>query len=96
MRMTDELQLIDVVTTASSVGIPVLTETSRTVYAEKESVKRSEFYAANSSGARADIVFVINEDEYNDEMLVKYNAVYYKVVRAYAKRGRVELTCALR
>lgn len=96
MRQIDELQLIDTVTTTSSVGIPVLTETSRTVYAEKESVKRSEYYAANASGFRADIVFVINEDEYNNEMLVKYESVYYKVVRAYTKRGRVELTCAVK
>lgn len=97
MRMIDELQLIDTLTTASAAGIPVLTETSRTVYAEKQSVKRSEFYAANSSGARADIVFVVNADEYANEMTVKYGATYYKVVRAWQKGlGRVELTCALR
>ena len=96
MRMIDTLELIDVATAANSAGVPVLTETIRTVYAEKESVKRSEFYAANSSGVRADIVFIVNEDEYNDEMLVKYGATYYKVIRAYTKRGRIELTCTLR
>ena len=97
MRQIEEIQLIDIATTASTVGIPVQTETSKTVYAEKESVKRSEYYAANSSGVRADMVFIVNADEYSNQMLIKYESVYYKVVRAYQKGiGRVELTCAVR
>ena len=50
MRMDEQLVLVDTVTTVNGVGIPVLTETKTTVWADKLSAKRAEYYAANSAG----------------------------------------------
>lgn len=97
MRMDEQLVLIDTVTTVNDVGIPVLTETKTTVWADKLSAKRSEHYAANAAGIRVDIVFSVNADDYTGQTEVEWNSTKYNVVRSYqAGRGRVELTCALR
>ena len=97
MRMDEQLVLVDTVTSVNSVGIPVLTETKTTVWADKLSAKRAEHYAANSAGIRVDIVFSVNADDYTGQTEVEWNSTKYNVVRSYAVgRGRVELTCALR
>lgn len=97
MRMDEQLVLVDTVTSVNSVGIPVLTETKTTVWADKLSAKRAEHYAANASGIRVDIVFSVNADDYSGQTEVEWNSTKYNVVRSYAVgRGRVELTCALR
>jgi len=97
MRMSEELKLIDTVTTVNSVGIPVETDTVTTVFADKKSVKRQEYYAANAAGSRADVTFVVNADDYADQMRVEHNGIRYEVKRAYQiGLGRVELTCAKR
>ena len=97
MRMDEQLVLVDTVTTVNGVGIPVLSETKTTVWADKLSAKRAEYYAANSAGIRVDIVFSVNADDYSGQTEAEWNSVKYSVVRSYAVgRGRVELTCALR
>lgn len=97
MRMDEQLVLVDTVTSVNSVGIPVLTETKTTVWADKLSAKRAEHYAANAAGIRVDIVFSVNADDYTGQTEVEWDNVKYNVVRSYAVgRGRVELTCALR
>ncbi len=97
MRMDEQLVLVDTVTTVNDVGIPVLTETKTTVWADKLSAKRAEHYAANAAGIRVDIVFSVNADDYTGQTEVEWNSTKYNVVRSYAVgRGRVELTCALR
>lgn len=97
MRMDEQLVLVDTVTSVNSVGIPVLTETKTTVWADKLSAKRAEHYAANAAGIRVDIVFSVNADDYTGQTEVEWNSTKYNVVRSYAVgRGRVELTCALR
>ena len=97
MRMDEQLVLVDTVTSVNDVGIPVLTETKTTVWADKLSAKRAEYYAANAAGIRVDIVFSVNADDYTGQTEVEWNSEKYNVVRSYASgRGRVELTCALR
>lgn len=97
MRMDEQLVLVDTVTSVNSVGIPVLTETKTTVWADKLSAKRAEHYAANAAGIRVDIVFSVNADDYAGQTEVEWNRTKYNVVRSYQTgRGRVELTCALR
>lgn len=97
MRMDEQLVLVDTVTSVNDVGIPVLTETKTTVWADKLSAKRAEYYAANAAGIRVDIVFSVNADDYTGQTEVEWNSTKYNVVRSYAVgRGRVELTCALR
>lgn len=98
MRMEYEITLRSTTTAPDSNGIATQTNTDTTVYADIRSVKRTEFYAAQAAGVRADITFIVNGDEYGGQMFVVYGGVTYKVSRSYQPPGtsRVELTCTRR
>ena len=97
MRMEQEITLRDTVTAPNANGTATATNTDKAVFADKKSVRQSEFYAAQSAGVRADVVFVVKSDEYDGQMLVVYDGVVYKVSRTFQNgRGRVELTCTKR
>lgn len=96
MRMIDVITLRDTTTAPSANGLATLTNVDKLVYADIQSVKRQEYYAAQAAGARADVVFVVNSDEYTGQMTVLYGTDIYKVSRTYQDRGRVELTCTKR
>ena len=97
MRMDEQVTLRSTTTDADANGAVITTIVDKVVYAEKQSVKRQEWYASQAAGIKADVVFVVNADDYTDQMTVLHNGVVYKVTRAYQiGRGRVELTCARR
>jgi SPP1 family predicted phage head-tail adaptor len=68
--------------------------TEKTVYADIKSVRQSEFYAAEASGKKVDLVFVVNADEWNGATEIEYGSLVYSVVRAQDWKGRTELTCS--
>lgn len=95
--MDKEITLRATITTPNATGLPVETSTNTKAFADVQSVRRQEFYAANAAGNSVDIVFVINADDYNGQMDVVYNSVDYSVVRSYQKGlGRIELNCQRR
>lgn len=63
-----------------------------TVYGEKQSVKWSEFFAAEAAGTTLSAVFIIHADEYHGERVVQWNENLYSVQRAYKRGNKVELT----
>ena len=67
----------------------------RRVYAAVLSVARSEFYLANQTGMKADIVFEVHVAEYAEENRVEYKGKRYQVMRTYNKRNKefMELVC---
>lgn len=69
-----------------------------TVFAEKKSVKRSEFYAAYQVGLNVKHAFEVDADDYafasvngEDPTELIYNGKRYVIVRAYEKDGLVEV-----
>jgi SPP1 family predicted phage head-tail adaptor len=109
VRMLDEIKLRAVSRSVGAGGYTTETVSETTVYADVMSVKRSEFYAAGAAGMKADVVFVINADEYAGQAEVEYDGKIYDVIRTFQMaesrtstrvyRGdltRVELTCARR
>lgn len=71
--------------------------TEKTVYAEKKSVGRTEFYLSAQAGMRADIVFALRAADYSQELEVEHGGLMYSVVRTYQKdRDLVELVCVRR
>jgi SPP1 family predicted phage head-tail adaptor len=95
--MDREVTLRNTTTAPNSNGVATATNTDTTVFAERKSVKRSEFYAAQSAGVKADIVYVVNADDYDNQMILIDGGTTYKVSRAYQiGLGRVELTCTKR
>jgi SPP1 family predicted phage head-tail adaptor len=93
MRQIDEIKLRTVTITADTGGFPAQAVTTKTVYADIKDVRQSEFYQAAAIGKRVDIVFVINDDEWNGETEIEYGGSVYAVTRKQPWRGRTELTC---
>ncbi len=76
-------------------GDPVYVLEKTEVYGEKKSVKRSEFYQAQTSGYKPEIVFEIaDREDYSDQPEVEYNNKLYKVLRTYeTKASTLEIIC---
>ena len=109
MRMLDEIALRTKTTTTGANGYPVESVTTTAVYADVESVGQSEYYAAKSIKQRADIVFVVNADEYSGQTEAQYDGKVYDVVRTAQKyeartntrtyrvdQSKIRLICARR
>ena len=71
------------------------------VYAEKKSVRQSEFYAAASApvGLKPELVFAVDALEFeeaateqNDPAEIIYNKRHYNIIRTYCKGADVEIT----
>jgi SPP1 family predicted phage head-tail adaptor len=96
MMWRDQISLLTTTQTRNSYGEYVDgTETSRTVYANKKSVKFAEFYQARAQDIQADIIFEVYVIDYQDEKRLKFNNITYYIIRTYSKNGEtVELTCS--
>lgn len=77
------LDLIEVVTETNELGDSITTEKENTIFCKKQSVTRSEHYAAMQSGYKPEIVFVVNHFEYNNETLLNFEGKRYRVLRTY-------------
>lgn len=75
--------------------LPWAQVSSRTVYADKKSIRQSEFYQAQATGLKPEIMFVIRSSEYDNETKLIYNMKRYNIIRAYdTKNEMTELICA--
>ena len=92
--MNDVIKLRTLSVTSDAGGFSSTVVATKTVYADIKDVRQSEFYAANASGKRVDIVFVVNDDEWNGATEVEYDSAVYTIVRKQNWHGKVELTCA--
>lgn len=97
MMWRDVIDLIPVVVTKNGYGEEVVTDgIPRTVYANKKSVRQSEFYQALAAGMKPEIVFEVMVADYTEEPKVKYGDKYYRVIRTYsANDERIELVCSI-
>ncbi|MCM3492848.1 phage head closure protein [Paenibacillus lactis] len=97
MLWRDVIDLIPVVVTKNGYGEEVETDgIPRTVYANKKSVRQSEFYQALAAGMKPEIVFEVMVADYTEEPKVKYGDKYYRVIRTYSANGeRIELVCSI-
>jgi SPP1 family predicted phage head-tail adaptor len=94
MRWSDIIKLVDVSYSENSLGDITETKTERQVYANKSSVKRSEFYQAAATGLKPETVFEIRLIDYEGETKLTYEGDEYNVIRTYSKDGEIiELIC---
>jgi SPP1 family predicted phage head-tail adaptor len=66
---------------------------SAAVFAESKGVTRSEFYAAENTKYRPEIVLKVWADEYAGETRAVVDGVEYTVIRSYPVGDKIELTC---
>jgi SPP1 family predicted phage head-tail adaptor len=94
MLFRDVISLITVTTTENELGDTIEVSTERQVFADKQSVRQSEFYQAAATGLRPELMFVVRTIEYNGETRLKYNGKIYDIIRTYDKDGELtELVC---
>lgn len=69
------------------------------VFAEKKSVRQSEFYAAAAIGLKPELVFLVDEQDFtlagteqNDPAEIIYNERRYNIIRTFCKGADVEIT----
>ena len=94
MMRADVIELITENAEAHGVHDTV-TETAREVYCTVRSVTRREFYDALNAGVRPEYVFVLAlAEDYQDERVVRYKGLKYRVVRTYmTEDDGIEITC---
>lgn len=91
--MTDILVLIRQDYGVDEYGDPVLTETTREVFAAQRSIGQKEFYQAQAVGLQPELKFVLADYlEYENEQLVEHNGQRYRVLRTYRTGQELELT----
>lgn len=95
MFFSDFVTLRKITYSVDAEGYSIETVVHTTVWANKVSVTRSEFYAANKNDINVSAVFEIHAEEYGDQEELQYGAKYYDVIRTYQKGlGLIELVCS--
>lgn len=61
------------------------------IFAQKMSVKQSEFYSAANVGLKPELTFEIYLFEFNYQEELKYNGKIYSILRTYEKGEKIEL-----
>lgn len=95
MYFSDRITLRAVVNSVDADGYPTPTNTDTSVWANKKSVARSEFYAANANSIDMTQVFEVHVEDWANQTQVLDGVKVYKIERAYQKGlGIVELNCS--
>lgn len=73
-------------------GYTVKAEKRSDVFCRLDSVSRSEFYQAQATDLRPELVFVLADYlDYNGEYLCIYESVWYRVLRTYRAGQELEI-----
>jgi len=80
-------------------GEPIRSTAWTTVFADKKSVRQSEFYAAANVGLRPELMFIVHAHEYDGHEMLRYPTSAgreYDIIRTYEKDDLVEMVCSAR
>jgi hypothetical protein len=84
---------------ANSVSGANVTAKETVVFAEKKSVRQSEFYAATAVGLKPELVFSVDVRDFEtaateqyDPTEILYNERHYNVIRTYCTGADIEIT----
>jgi SPP1 family predicted phage head-tail adaptor len=91
----DVIELLEINEGVDADGFPTETITRKQIFANKKSIRQSEFYLARTQGLNLTNAFEIRAIDYNNEKRLIYNNVDYNIVRTYSKNGEIlELSCS--
>ena len=95
VRFSDTVDLITFRDDTDDNGDPKEVETGRsTVFADRKSVRQSEFYAAAQQQVNLNQMFLVRTIDYSGERKLEYEGKPYYVVRTYDKGNEMtELVC---
>lgn len=93
MLYKDEITLASVSTKRDKDGFPETDVQLTEIFADVQSAKRSEFYEALRAGIAMEIACNVRSIDYGRQKYVRWEGVWYKVVRAYRVEDWTELNC---
>lgn len=93
MFFSDKINLITLTSTTNAVGNSITSQTKKEIFADKKSIRQSEFYQAQQTGLRPELMFNVYTEEYSNQELLEYNNIEYTIIRAYEKGEFTELVC---
>ena len=74
--------------TSDIYGNPVYSPSKRKIFAEKKSVRQSEFFQAAAIGFKPEIVLEVNSFEYENEEECYLEGQLFKIYRVYPVKNR--------
>ena len=93
-RWGDVIELVPLVPGTNEYGDPIMIDgPAHKVFANKTSVRQSEFYQAMQTGLRPEIMFEVRSAEYRDDPKLRYDGREYSIIRTYDKGETMELIC---
>jgi SPP1 family predicted phage head-tail adaptor len=94
MLFRDVVDLVSVTEGKDADGFPTDVETVRSnIFANKKSVRSSEFYQASQQGIRLSLMFEIRSIEYRDETELRFEGKDFEIIRTYDRGEIIELVC---
>ena len=91
--MNEVLTLIKQTVGVDDYGDPVITETTREVFAKLGSIGQKEFYQAHALGLQPELKFILADYlDYSYESMVEHNGHRYRILRTYRNGQELELT----
>lgn len=94
MMWRDIILLVDETFSDNGMGDMISSKTKKQVFANKKSIRQSEFYQASANGLKPELMFEIRFADYSSEKIVEYNAKQYSIIREFSKNDEiVELVC---
>lgn len=91
MRFDSVIYLLSTTNSTNDLGDSIKIHAKRQVFAEKKSVRQSEFYQAAATGLKPEIAFEIWSREYQQEQLLDYEGILYTIIRTFKKGEITEL-----
>lgn len=91
---SEVIELIDVISKVDEEGFEINEEIKSEVFANKKSIRASEFYDARKVGYALDIMFEVKPYDFNEQEFILYEGKKYKIERMYQKNSEIlELVC---
>ena len=92
MEYTEVIYLITKNKGVDDIGNQVTTsETSKKIYAKKQSVKTNEFYSAITAGYKPTVELVIKRLNYSGESELKWNNNRYSIIRTIDPKNKYDI-----
>ena len=94
VRWNDVVEFLEKVETKNGMGDVVISlELTTMAYANKKSVRQSEFYQAGANGLKPEKMFEVRTGEYNDEDYLRHSGKTYYIIRTFEKGDITEIVC---
>lgn len=93
MLYRDVIMLLGITMGENEIGDPIKIPTSRQVFANKKSIRQSEFYQAAATGLKPEVMFEIRSGEYEGEQRLEHDGREYNIIRTYDKGELLEIVC---